>query len=262
MESIKDSWGEDDQVVNEAINGHFDEHLSLSLWCHWVRRASRNEIFLDIGAYTGIFSLAAAAHSRECRVVAFEPSTITFGRLAKNVLLNLFDIRIVPVNLAAGEVIARTEFPHRFGVYSLCSGESSQTEDPDHTQPVMIVNVDELLAGRSGVPYLNSKSSSLFPFERVAAIKIDVEGAELNVLRGARGIIDRDKPMIIAEALSEQFADQLAALAKTFDYNCVHVPNERNVVLFPAGAVPDLYAPNLDAKSFVSGTRSSTYIVQ
>ncbi|MEL6324578.1 MAG: FkbM family methyltransferase, partial [Pseudomonadota bacterium] len=38
-----------------------------------------------------------------------------------------------------------------------------------------------------------------FDFGRVSLIKIDVEGAELSVLKGAEGLIRRDRPIIICE---------------------------------------------------------------
>jgi len=236
MECIQDPWGADDQVVDAVHASAFDEPVSLDLWCDLAKTARPGEMFLDVGAYSGIYALAAAASSSQVRVIAFEPSTITFGRLAQNVLLNNFDTRVFPVNLAAGDSRTNTAFPHRFGIYSLCSGESSSTEDWDHTQPVLIVPLDALLEPTRELPYLNSRSISIWPFSRVAAMKIDVEGAEEMVLQGARRLIARDKPIIIAEVLGDEAAATIARVAQELDYTVQQVPGERNVILAPSGS--------------------------
>lgn len=233
MESIIDPWGEDDQVVDAIIANRFDETISLNIWSNLVLSSSPDSLFLDVGAYTGIYSLVAASLHSNIKCVAFEPSTITFGRLAKNILLNSFDTRIVPVNLAAASKSSDIRFPHKYGIYSLCSGESSTTTEFDHTQPALTVPLDELLQPTTAQPYLNSKSIAFRPFNRVVGIKIDVEGCELDVLAGARELIVQHQPAIIAEYLSDDALTHLKNFAASTNYQLCPISEERNALLMP-----------------------------
>lgn len=257
MECIQNRWGADDQVVDLVLGGKFQERLSLDAWCSMASTAETGDVFLDVGAYSGIYALAAAAFSKSLRVVAFEPSTITFGRLAQNVLLNSFDRTILPVNLAAGEARHATVFPHRFGIYSLCSGENDATTSPDHTQPTCVIPLDTLAANNND-PYLNSKAFSLWPYRRVRAMKIDVEGAEQRVLDGAHGLIANHRPVIIAEVLNADANEKMAAFASSAGYEMARVPNELNVILTPKGQKSPLVASTSQARS-VSGKEISTF---
>ncbi len=234
-ESILYPWGDDDNVVEAVLAGSYNESVSLKLWSLLAQKAPVGEIVVDVGAYTGIFSILAARSSWINKIVAFEPSAITFGRLVQNITLNGVNGRIIPCNLAASDTEALLTMPHRWGHYALCSGESFDTVEIDHTQPAFGVPLDSLLVPSRSVHYLNSQSSSPWPFSRVAAIKIDVEGAEIAVLTGARALIARDRPVIIAEALGTSAEAALAAFAGSVGYTIQRVGNEWNFALFAEG---------------------------
>ncbi|MGQ0733424.1 MAG: FkbM family methyltransferase [Acidobacteriota bacterium] len=51
------------------------------------------------------------------------------------------------------------------------------------------------------------------PDGRVQALKIDVEGGELGVLRGARTLLENDRPLVVCEALEEQLGAVGASVA-------------------------------------------------
>jgi FkbM family methyltransferase len=263
MESIIDSWGEDDQVVDAIVGNRFDEGISLTIWTHLVAQASPQSLFVDVGAYTGIYSLATASLRSDVKCVAFEPSTITFGRLAKNILLNGFDTRIIPVNLAAGAKTADMVFPHRYGIYSLCSGESSKSKEYDHTQRAFVVPLDDLLNADIRHPFLDSKSIPIRPFRRIAAMKIDVEGVEPQVLEGAQRLIIEHRPVIIAEYLSDQALRQLEDFSAACAYRLLRIPNERNIVMVANENKAELkiIEAALSRSSTISGRRFWTYSV-
>lgn len=231
-ESILNPWGGDDNVVEAFVAGTYHEQTTLKFWSLLAQAASGAEIMLDVGAYTGLFSILAARSSPIKRIVAFEPSAITYGRLAQNISLNEVRTRIVPCNLAASSSEALMTMPHQWGHYTLCSGESLDAAEHDHTQPAYGVPLDCLLDQSRAMHYLTSRSCSPWPFERVAAIKIDVEGAELTVLAGARELIARDQPVIIAEALSAQSEAGLAAFAQSVGYEIARIGSEWNFALY------------------------------
>ena len=71
------------------------------LWSHLARRS---QWVYDVGAFSGVFALAAIAANDKCRVMAFEPSFVTFARLLVNIQANGFGGHIAP--LRAGLLVA------------------------------------------------------------------------------------------------------------------------------------------------------------
>ena len=134
------------------------------------------ETFVDCGANIGLWSLVAAkAVGPFGKVIAFEPNPRTFARLAEHVESNRLSDTVRAINACAGadEGFAsfRCETEHNISrVVSL--------HDPDAIR-VPVTTLDASLLD-----------------VRVTGIKIDVEGHELNVLRGAREVMRRDRPWI------------------------------------------------------------------
>lgn len=137
---------------------------------------------LDIGANFGVYT---ARFSRlvgpEGRVIAMEPVLQTFDIL--NALVQELPLRNVTLlNVACFEKSCALplRIPHdAFGAENLY--ESAL--DPEASGPVALcLSVDALQ-----LP------------ERVAVAKIDVEGAELHVLRGMTATLARDRPILIVE---------------------------------------------------------------
>lgn len=143
------------------------------------------DVFYDIGANVGFFSIIAARLvGDEGAVYAFEPLPDNVARLRENVALNAFaQIRIFDVAVSdhggQGELL----------VAAFSGGSALATADapPDQigTLPVTIVAIDDVLTAERLCP--------------PTLAKIDVEGAELDVLHGMRLTIERYRPLIICE---------------------------------------------------------------
>jgi FkbM family methyltransferase len=126
----------------------------------WARTLRPGDRFVDVGANVGAFSLWAAEHG--ARVLALEPATDTFARLMENVELNDYPIDARRLAVAA-----------RPGTARLTVG----LDDVNH----LLVSSDAVVAEEVEVTTLDA----LIGGERVAGVKIDVEGAERLVLEGA-----------------------------------------------------------------------------
>lgn len=141
--------------------------------------------FVDAGANTGWFSmLAASLVGPSGRVVAVEPNPANTELLRRSAEDNGF------ANVEA-HTVALAEKP---GVVALETDGSNGRIIPLDEPPlapvraawvVRATSLDSLLAD-AGV-------------ERVDAIKLDVEGAEPLVLAGAKGVLGRDRPVIVSE---------------------------------------------------------------
>jgi FkbM family methyltransferase len=152
-----------------AGRGHIlNDHL-IRLMLRLVRRG---DVVLDLGAHIGTFALAAAAAG--CRVIAVEASPANAALLATSAARNRFDDLEVVNCATAG----------RGGPIRFCSngpyGHVATRTTRAASELVPAVRVDELLRQR-GV-------------ERVALVKMDVEGSEIRTLRGMAGLISHPDP--------------------------------------------------------------------
>jgi len=142
----------------------------------WIEAELRpGEVLYDVGANAGAYSLIAATAVPEARVVAFEPSFATFALLCENIHLNGLGGRIVPIPVPLGASTALETFRYA----STEPGESSHNpSDPGlvvFEQTMLVHSLDDLVE-RFELPAPNH-------------LKLDVDGAELDVLRGAVGVL-------------------------------------------------------------------------
>lgn len=148
----------------------------------WAGLSGPGRLMVDIGAYTGVYAITAAL--RGAQAIAFEPMGLNFGRMVRNARLNrvLVDYR----RMALGDSEGTVEIAFNPGV-KLTSGASM---------------VSARQNGRCMAP-LSRLDAQLSTEQAPAAIKIDVEGAEEQVLRGAAGVIRACRPAILIECLTD-----------------------------------------------------------
>jgi FkbM family methyltransferase len=201
-------------LLKSGISGF--EPFSLGLW---TALAKQSRLVVDIGAYTGIYSLIAAAANPNIRVVAFEPSPTTFGRLITNIIANRADARIAPVNFGASSRSGHLDLLLHGGVYVMSSGESLEQSIHSRawaTKRVQTVSADEILIDWK-LFYPSDLTLSLDNHSVVDLIKIDVEGHEESTLEGLKRVIARDKPTMFIEILEESKLPKILQTLKDYD---------------------------------------------
>jgi FkbM family methyltransferase len=141
--------------------------------------------FVDAGANIGWFSmLGASLVGPSGRVIAVEPNPTNVGLLRDSAKENGFDnIDVLTVALAA-----------RPGSVALETDGSNGRVTPIDGPPVEPIMASFVVAARPLDDVLSDAGVT-----RVDAIKIDVEGAEPLVLKGAGGTITRHRPVLISE---------------------------------------------------------------
>ena len=144
------------------------------------------DTFVDVGANVGMHTLAAAiAMQGRGRIVAFEPYPSTHGLLRKTLWMNGFSNIVETHQAAASDRPGRRQLfvGSTSGHHSLFPLQAPTLESAPPVE-VPVVRVDDVVGAHA----------------RVDLIKIDVEGAELEVLEGASSTISGNKDIsLIAE---------------------------------------------------------------
>jgi len=140
-------------------------------------------VFVDVGANIGAYSVSLAKKGFE--TYSFEPIKSNFDLLNKNLRLN--DIKNAKTfNLAIGNETAKKEIffdDHKHGEGSLLIKKGNRKE------VVQVDKLDNLFKGK------NLKKKIL--------LKVDVEGFEFEVLKGAKNFIKKYRPIILIEVWNE-----------------------------------------------------------
>jgi FkbM family methyltransferase len=135
--------------------------------------------FVDIGANIGEFLLDYSDHRNLVKLTAFEPQPEQNKVLQQSILLNNFIKTTVvakPVAEATKEIL--------FNFNSKNSTASGITNDTGIGTKLLSTSIDE---------YFTDNSSEKFVF------LIDTEGAELDIMKGGRKLIQQSQPLIIFE---------------------------------------------------------------
>lgn len=142
---------------------------------------------VDIGAHHGLYTLLASRRvGREGRVISFEPSSREQKALLRHIRLN----RCRNVNVQACAVGNETMEARLYVVEGRQTGCNSLrppiAESGTTAQCVHVARLDDWLSEHK--------------IERVDFIKLDVEGGELEALKGANQLLERrPRPVILAE---------------------------------------------------------------
>ncbi|MBF0275909.1 MAG: FkbM family methyltransferase, partial [Nitrospinae bacterium] len=136
-----------------------------------IEKTLRRKTFIDVGGHVGVWTMYMAKYFN--RVVSFEPLRLNRECLKKNIE-GLHNVELIP--------------------FALGNDEESKRMSILNEGNVGTASIDK--AGKYSV---KTKRLDSFGYRDVDLIKIDTEGYELNVLKGARETIIKNKPVIILE---------------------------------------------------------------
>jgi FkbM family methyltransferase len=180
-------------------------------------------VFLDIGAHHGLYSLVAAKRlGADSTVIAFEPSQNEFRRLRLHLRLNgMRSVRAESIALGA------TSSNQKF--FQIISGDSTRgglrppaSSDRVSETSVETARLDDCLAR--------------FALDRVDLVKLDVEGAELEVLQGASMVLTKFRPIFICEVLDATTqvwgynAREIVLMFQRFDFQIFEAQLDGSIV--------------------------------
>lgn len=171
--------------------------------CFIEKSLNKGDVFLDIGANIGLFTLVASKLVGEKgKVIAFEPFTKNFQSLSKNVSLNRSE-NIQLENNAVSETNKEIEVFYNDQLSNL-GMVSSYMIGNNQSEKINAVSVDTYLKNN--------------PVKTISFIKIDVEGGEYPVLLGMKETLSKYNPRLLVEINEEILAHTPYRESDIIDY--------------------------------------------
>ncbi len=194
---------DDDMIYREIVRkGTFYEVSLLEYAASLI--SGRDGLVLDVGANIGNHSVYLGTFATD-HLISVEPNPVVLPALRANLAANGVDATLVEKGLGAeagrASVVENAQYPDNYGMAELATGSGT----------IEIVTLDSVVAdwreANTDVP--------------ATLIKIDVEGMEMEVLRGATETLARDRPDLLIEAATHTHVDALTAHLAPLGYASV-----------------------------------------
>lgn len=164
-----------------------------------------NNVVLDIGTNIGNHTLFYLLENKASKVYCFEPVQTTFSILEKNIKINNIEKKVSLSNVGIGQkkghAIISNYDSHNIGGTTIESDEDGE---------INIIAIDEIT----------------FP-SKIALVKIDVEGFELNVIKGMINTLNDHKPYITIEIRDKNF-HEIHSMLKSIGYTYIELEEHKS----------------------------------
>lgn len=171
----------------------------------WLDENLRNgDVFVDVGANIGLYSLYAAKINPKCRVYAFEPAFHNFKNLCNNVVLNALE-NVIPCNFPLADreafnffYVSDIQDGSAFHSFGQPTDFQMELKGIPLKQGAFSVTLDNLV-GWYGMP-------------QATLIKIDVDGIEEKIIEGAQAVLQSEQMRTVLLEWSFQDEGEIARL--------------------------------------------------
>lgn len=174
--------------------------------------AKNSEVFFDIGANVGYYSLVAYGYNPKIKITCFEPVPAIFKFLNYNLKLN--GIIATTENLALADKSGTLKFYSVIRENFENLNEQLNGEGTLNEEVVKDRNKSEINVTTTTLDDYFEKNQLHFP----DLIKMDTEATEHLILKGASKFLATHKPLIFCEVLPNRFENEIATELKKHGY--------------------------------------------
>lgn len=193
----------------EIIN--FERDIRAKYW-----QIQRDDIVVDVGANFGSYTLPALARGAQL-VLAFEPGTEFIQSLRNNLRLNNWGDRCATIKTALNSNDPTNGDRAIYSSQHMALGRN----DDDSSETIRMTSLDKFLEHQ-------------YPFcSHIDWIKIDVEGMELDVLKGAENTLIKYRPKLLVELhntlhpnIKQHVLDYLKSILDVKQFNVEYTDND------------------------------------
>lgn len=187
------------------------EYEDMSFLLHYLQE---DDLFYDVGANVGVYSVLASK-VKKATTVCFEPLPETYEKLLDNLTINRLD-NVISYNIGLSFEKSKLYFTKDKDTMNRVSIENTK-----NTEEVDVDTLDNM-SEKHGIPKV---------------IKVDVEGFEFNVLKGAKNILQSEELEVIILELNgsgEKFGfndDEIHQSLMELGFEaCTYNPFERKII--------------------------------
>ena len=209
----------------------------------------QNRSSIDIGVFRGAYSYRLSELSK--KVYGFEPNPIMFKTLKKNLCKIKKNIEIFNLALSNQKGSCILKIPIRDDyIYSFRNdGSYSKSKIPFYKKSYLKFNFEDYYeAGLATIDInnnlnlrkydefnvLKNKLDNILIRDEIGFIKVDVEGHELECLKGAEKILKTYKPNLLIEInkVHNKNYNQIFKFLKNLHYSCFYYDNKKLIKIF------------------------------
>ena len=188
----------------------------------WINSFNERDVFWDIGANVGVYSLYASL--RGLSVLAFEPSPGNYYLLSKNIEINKMDDKILAYCIALSDktkldifYMSNTELGGALNSFGEARDYRGKKFTPSLNQAMVGFRIDDFI----------KQFNPSFPNH----IKIDVDGIENDIIKGGKNTLKNDNlKSVLVELCTER---------KEYNREIVDILNSLGLSLFKKGRAGD-----------------------
>ena len=192
-----------DPIEREIFFNLCYEKEQISTLVEFAKKNSQ-DYFLDIGSNCGYYALFIQKTFPNTHVVAFEPIKKTYHKLIKNIQLNSFSNKIQTFNFGLSDCNKQVQMRGLIKKEFVQSGGFTVHDQNRELKKNETLLAADLKRGDEVIKYINKK----------LLIKIDIEGHEINALKGLGNLIRNNKIYMQIEIFHENKASIFDFLEK------------------------------------------------
>ena len=206
-------------VADSSTRGFWLGYWELDNQRFFAAHLKPGDVVYDIGAHVGLYTLISSSRVQPGgHIYAFEPLPRNLGYLRRHIDLNhVSNCTVVDVGVSDSTGTKRFDptVHDSAGHFSSAGAVSVQT-----------TSLDDFFSKGQGVRPPN-------------AIKINAEGAEMEVLRGGRGVIAEYSPLIFLSTHSREIHDQCSEFLTSTGYSLRHLAADKIWAAKAEASLPD-----------------------
>ena len=187
---------------------------------------NNGDVFFDIGANIGVFSIYAGKKYKDTQIISFEPEVSNLAILKENIIENKLTKQIMCYNLAISDEVGLS----KLHLQDFTPGAALHTEDIGEIE--FSAEGNRPIVWAEGIYRINldyfCKETNIFP----SVIKIDTDGNEDKILMGAKTILNNPNLRSIIMEMPENGSSVCESIL--FDSNFKKISydktNSRNII--------------------------------
>jgi len=199
----------------------------------WIDTFTEGEVFWDVGANVGIYSLYAAVRSR-VRVLAFEPGSANYALINRNIELNGLDGAVTAYSIAFSDRrcvdtlnMRDSGFGAALSSFGSSIDEAGASFAPKFRQGMIGYSIDQFI----------EEFDPSFPNH----LKIDVDGIEDRIIDGASKTLADERVKTVSIELDSARPDHTDAVCRKITAGGLQFVSKRHAGMFDNGPYSSVY---------------------